>query len=226
MAKRQEDRIVEDIRTHFGFLLEKGYEIREVRYFSESFGNWYVLLETSNYLIRIDCDRSEISIMFDPEKANSRNQIGLGTLIYYLSKGKHFVSYYEGSPSWGKKKQLERLASLLNEYHDQIVRLFETDLQKLREDLALSQRKYGELLQEDYSRKFAAGEKVWKGLNLFVVPFKLIGLSFLAYLGWGVIVLFITATDISLKLLYGSIAAAIIVMLVVLARRFLKDVQR
>jgi len=226
MAKPQEDRIAEDIRNHFGFLLDKGYGIREVRFFPESFGNWYVLLEASNYFIRINCDRSEISVMFDPEKANSRNQIGLGTLIYYLSKGKHFVGYYDGNASWGKKKQLERLASLLNEYHDQIARLFETNLQTLREDLALSQRKYGELLQGDYSRKFAAGEKVWKGLNLFAVPFKLIGLGFLAYLGWGVSILFMTATDIGLKLLYGSIAATIIVMLAVLALRFLKDLQR
>ena len=186
MAKRREDRIVEDIKRYFGFLLDKGYQIRDVRYFQEAFGNWHVILESSKHFIRIDCDRSYISVLFDPEKTNSRNQIGLETLIYYLSKGKHFVGYFEGNPALGKNKQLERLAGLLSEYHDEIARLFETDYRRLKEDLALSQKKYGELLEESYSRKFATYEKVWKGFNLFGLLFQFIVIGFLAYLGWGV----------------------------------------
>src|SRR5262245_50417503 len=119
MTKRPEERIVDDIRHYFGFLFDKGYQIREVRYFPKSFGNWYVLLESSKYFIRVDCDRSYISVLFDPEKANGRNQLGLESLIYYLSRGQRFVGYFEGNPAWGKKKQLEQLSSLLHEYHDQ-----------------------------------------------------------------------------------------------------------
>ena len=218
MANQSEARILEDVKHYFGFLFEKGYQVREIRYSGKAF--WHVILESSRSYMRIDCDQYFVSVMFDPEKINRTNQIGLGTLIYYLSKGQQFVGYFEGNPAWGKNKQMERLASLLRQYHDQIAPLFDRDVQRLREDLALSQKKYAELLQASYSRKFAVEEKVWKGLNLLVVPFKLIGLGFLAYLGWGVSVLFITETDIGLKLLYGSIAAAIIVVLGTLALRF------
>jgi hypothetical protein len=66
MAKHRENRIVEDVQRHLGFLLDKGYQIREVR--SESFATWHVLLEAPHYFMRINCDRHEISVLFDPEK--------------------------------------------------------------------------------------------------------------------------------------------------------------
>jgi len=226
MAKRREDRIIEDIKYHFGFLFDKGYQIRDVRYYPESFGNWYVILECSKYSIRIDCDRSYISILFDPEKVNGRHQIGLESLIYYLSKGKHFVGYFEGNAAWGKNKQLKRLAGLLSEYHDQIARLFESDSQRLREELSPAQKKYGELLQESYSQKFAAKRKNWKGLSLFALLFKFIGIGLLAYLGWGIGIAFVTETSFNTKVMYGFVAFAIIVMVVVFTNRFLKDLQK
>ena len=224
MAKRREHRIIEDIKHHFGFLFDKGYLIRDVRYSQEAF--WHVILESPNYFIRIDCDRDYISVLFDPEKRNGRYQIGLESLIYYLSDGKHFVGYFEGNPAWGKNKQMERLSGLLSEYHDQIARLFETDPQRLNEDLAPSQKNYSKLLQEGYSRKFAAREKTSRGLNLFALLSKLIGIGFLAYLGWGVSMVFISAADTNTKLMYGFIAFAIIVMIAVLTNRLLKDLQK
>jgi hypothetical protein len=226
MSKRQEDRIVEDIRHYFGFLFDKGYTIREVRYFRESFGNWYILLEASKYFLRIDCDRSYISVLLDPEKENGRQQIGLETLIYYLSKGKHFVGYLEGNPAWGKNKQLERLAGLLREYHDQIIRLFEIDSQSLRDELSQAQKEYSELLQESYSRKFVTEKRTWKGLGLLTLILKLIGIGLLAYLAWGVGVVFVTATDINTKVIYGFIAFAIIVVLAMFTNRLLKGFQK
>lgn len=98
MTKRRKDSIVEDIKHHFGFLFDKGYQLRDVRYFQESFGNWFVILESSKTFIRIDCDRNYISILFDPEKANNRSHIGLESLLYCASKDKHFVSYAALSP--------------------------------------------------------------------------------------------------------------------------------
>jgi hypothetical protein len=226
MTKRQEDRILEDIKQYFGFLLDKGYKIRDVQYFKEAFGNWYVILESSKCFVKIDCDRNYISVLFDPEKANSRHQIGLESLIYYLSKGNHFVGYFEGNPAWGKNKQLERLSSLLHEYHNQIVQLFEIDYERLKEDFSPSQKRYSELLEKSYSKKFAAEEKVWKGLNLFALLYKLIGIGVFVYLGWGVSMLFITAKDINMKLMYGSLAAATIVILAMLTLKVFKDLQK
>jgi hypothetical protein len=226
MAKRQEDLILENIKPYFGFLLDKGYTIREIKYFREAFGNWYVILESFKYFVKIDCDRNYISVLFDPEKANSRHQIGLESLVYYLSKGNHFVGYFEGNPAWGKNKQLERLSSLLNGYHDQIAELFETDYERLKEDFAPSQKRYSELLKKSYSKKVAAEEKAWKSLHLFALLYKLIGIGVFVYLSWGVSMMFITAKDNSMKLMYGSLAAATIVILAMLALKVFKDLQK
>jgi hypothetical protein len=48
MTKRRKDSIVEDIKHHFGFLFDKGYQLRDVRYFQESF----VIKVNKNPLIR------------------------------------------------------------------------------------------------------------------------------------------------------------------------------
>jgi hypothetical protein len=121
---------------------------------------------------------------------------------------------------------MERSSGLLSEYHDQIARLLEIESQRLKEDLAPSQKKYSELLQENYSRKFAAEEKGWKGLKLFALLFKFIGIVFLAYLGWGIGAVFITETNINTKVMYGFVTFAIIVMLAVFTNRLLKDLQK
>ena len=144
MAKRRESRIIEDIKHHFGFLFERGYQIRDVQYSQEAF--WYMILESPNFFIRIDYDRDYISVLFDPEKRNGQNQIGLESLVYYLSKGKHFVGYFEGNPAWGRRKQFERLSGLLKEYHDQVATFFISDSYRFRDDWTISQKRYSELL--------------------------------------------------------------------------------
>ena len=226
MTKRREDQIIQDIKRYFGFLFDKGCKFRDVRYFPESFGNWYVPLESAGYFLRIEKDRGYISILFDPEKVNGRYQIGLETLIYYLSKGMHFVGYFEGNTFWGKNKQMERLADLLSKYHDQVANLFETDPQRLREDLLLAEKKYSELLQESYSNKFAAKSRVWKGSKVITLLFKFISISLLAFLGWGVGVVFLTTADIGMKVMYDFLTIAIFIFMAIFTNRLLKDLQK
>ena len=226
MAKRREERIVEDIKRYFGFLFDKGYHIRDVRYFPESFGNWYVILECPRYCLRIDYDRSYISILFDPEKANGRHQFGLESLIYYLSTGKHFVGYFEGNPAWERKKQFERLADLLKQYHDQIASLFVSDFYRLREDLTASQKKYGEVLSKNYSQKFKAEQKSHARLILLLSPIAFLLIAPLAYLAWGMSINFVAETNISSKLTYGFIGLVLIIILAVSLNRMIKSVAR
>ena len=217
MTIHQENSMVKDVKNHFGFLFEKGYQIHDAR-------SWCVVLKSSKCFIRILSDRSEISVSFAPVNVETKHEIGLGTLIYYISRGKNFVGYFEGNLAWGKNKQLERLSSLLNLYIDQIESLFEKDFEELNKDLALSQKKYGETLEESYSKKFRVEAKVWTGINLFILLSKFVGIGFLAFLGWGVSVIFVAETDIITKLFYGIVALVIIIFLAVSTSRMLKEI--
>jgi hypothetical protein len=217
MTTYQENSMVRDVKRYFGFLIDKGYQIHDAR-------SWYVTLKSSKCFIRILSDRSEISVSFAPVNVETKHEINLGTLIYYISRGKNFVGYFEGNLAWGKNKQLERLSSLLSQYLDQIESLFEKDFEELNKELALSQKKYGEILEESYSKKFRVEEKVWTGINLFILLSKIIGIGLLAFLGWGVSVIFVAETDIIAKLFYGIVALVIIIFLAVFTSRILKEI--
>ncbi|MBE0681576.1 MAG: hypothetical protein IH589_06650 [Anaerolineales bacterium] len=122
--------VVRDIKHYFGFLFEKGYKICSAYYAYQHFGNWGIQLESQDCVIFIVQDRFEISISFSPvfESRDYNHQIGLQTMIYFLSKGKNFVGSFNGNHFWNKKRQFERMAVLLNEYLDQIVPYFGKNL--------------------------------------------------------------------------------------------------
>lgn len=212
----QENSMVRDVKHYFGFLIDKGYQVHDAR-------SWYVSLKSAKCFIKILSDRSEISVTFAPVNVKTKHEIGLGTLIYYISRGKNFVGYFEGNLAWGKNKQLERLSSLLSQYLDQIESLFEKDFEELNKDLALSQKKYGEMLEKSYSEKFRAEKKVWAGINLFILLGKIVGVGLLAFLGWGVSIIFVAETDIIAKLFYGIVALVIIIFLAAFTSRILKE---
>src|SRR5688572_22118498 len=145
--------ILKDIKHYFGFLLEDGYKIREAHSYKD-FGNWIVQLESQDCIIVIALDRSEIQLSFMPEKTDSRYQISIESMIYYLTKGEIFIGYFDGNLASGKEKQLERYANLLRKYHDQIISFVGGDYVKSKDAWNRTEKKYHELLREDYSRKF------------------------------------------------------------------------
>jgi len=151
--------VIKDIRKHFGFLFDKGYTISNTLYSYEHFGNWIVTLESQKCKIHLVQDRLELLVSFSPRKADTKVELGLGTMIYFVTKGQKFIGFFKGNHSWGKKKQFERLANLLREYHDQIVPYFdndnpwESDFGKYKDELMSTQRKYNDLLMKDYHQK-------------------------------------------------------------------------
>ena len=224
MAKPQQDRLITTIKHHFDFLFDKGYHVGDVQYWHAAF--WQVNLECPNLCIKINCDRDYISVLFAPENRNNWFPIGLETLIYYFSKGKHFVGYFEGNPAWGKNKQLERLASLLSQYHDQIAPLFEIDSQGLREEILLAQKEYSERLTESYHHNSAIERKAWKGLHILGLMIRIIGIGFVTYIGWGVSVIFLAEANINMKVIYGLLTFTIVVLVAVFTTRLLNELQK
>jgi hypothetical protein len=153
--------VIKDIKKYFGFLFDKGYTITQTYYSYQHFGNWVVTLESQKCKIHLEQDRLELSISFAPRKADTKVEFGLGTMIYFVTKGQKFIGFFEGNHSWGKKKQFERLANLLREYHDEIVPYFdndnpwESDFGKYRDELISTQREYNDLLLKGYRQKHA-----------------------------------------------------------------------
>jgi len=138
--------IARDIKHYLGFLFERGYTINEIHYDSRTFGNWWVVLQSSRCVIVVTQDRSELLVSFAPHMSEPKNQIALESMIYFLSEGKTFIGYFDGNLFQEKKRQFERLARLLNGNIDQIEPYFGSNYEKYKSELLNAQRKYNECL--------------------------------------------------------------------------------
>ena len=151
--------VTKDVKKYFGFLLDKGYTITHTNYSYQQFGNWGVNLESEGCEIELVQDRLELLLSLTPRKADARDGFSLGALIYFVTNGKVFIGLFEGNHSWGKKKQFERLANLLQEYHDKIVPYldnsnpWESNFPKYKDDLIATQKKYNAFLMADYRER-------------------------------------------------------------------------
>ena len=145
--------IKRDIRHYFRFLLERGYKISDAQYFPKMNGSWAVDLESSSCNIEVYSDRDVLALTFLPVNNNRKYGISIEAMIYFMTEGREFVGGYEGNFAWGKRKQFERLVSLLKAYLDQIAPYFGDDFEKYKDDLMLAQKKYNNLSFERYVNK-------------------------------------------------------------------------
>jgi len=128
MQNKKVDFIIKNIEHYFGFLFDRGYKIRHAEYSPQFNGNWVVELESSNCVIYITKDRNDLLLEFSSLRdRNPRNRIVIEKMIYLLSNGQTIIEPFKGNLAWGKKKQFERLSSLLREYIDQITSYFGAD---------------------------------------------------------------------------------------------------
>lgn len=145
--------ILRDVKRHFGFLLERGYHINEAQYFPRPNGTWVVDFKSQNCNIEISSDRDEINVSISPSNPEqSKTQFSIESITYFLTDGREVVGSFEGNLAWGKRKQFERLASLLKRYLDQIEFLFGKDFERQKTNLVQAQKKYNELSFQNYVR--------------------------------------------------------------------------
>lgn len=146
--------ILRDVEHFFSFLLARGYRIRDAQYFPEINGNWAVNFESMGCNIEISSDRDVINLAFAPTyTTQDKTRISIEAMIYFLTEGREVVGDFEGNFAWGKRKQLERMASLLRAYIDQIEPYFGNDFEKYKDDLTMVQKRYNALLLKGYVGK-------------------------------------------------------------------------
>jgi dTDP-D-glucose 4,6-dehydratase len=74
--------ITRNIKHHFGFLFGKGYKIRDAIYSHEYFGNWMIVFESPDCIIKIYNDRNCLDLTFSPVGVIDNYQISLGPMIF------------------------------------------------------------------------------------------------------------------------------------------------
>jgi hypothetical protein len=119
--------IMKDIKRHFSFLFEKGFNIRSAEYAARFNGNWNVQFESKNCIIHIIQDRGSIEVSFTPPSGakSIKDYVGLVQMIYLVTQSQVYVSGFDNYGNWKKKRQFEKVSELLREYIDQISHYFE-----------------------------------------------------------------------------------------------------
>lgn len=117
--------IKRDIHRCFRYLFDAyGFTVTEEIQF-ESFGNWVVVLESTDCRIRLFQDRGELSLAVGPKWFPPGWQSGpwfdLPVVIEYLTGGKSRWEYRGGTT----REQLEYLGDTLRVHWEEIRRLFQ-----------------------------------------------------------------------------------------------------
>ena len=95
-----------------------------------------------------------MNLVFIPVNVDRKYGISIEAMIYFLTEGREFIGNFKGNFAWGKRKQFERLVSLLKTYLDQIVPYFISgNFEKYKADLMLAQKKYNDVSFERYVAK-------------------------------------------------------------------------
>ena len=156
------DGVLEEIKKHFKFLIDRGYEIVFTRHYPGRYDrSWEVLLKSPNFSLKIvDDDGFNFSFW-----SLSEGDMSLGALIYFLSGEKEILD---------ASGDMKKCANLIGKYIDEIESRFRDDYSGLKKDVESIQNKY-----ED-----AVAKNVPSCLLLIVgIPFIILAFSF-----WNVLV--------------------------------------
>jgi hypothetical protein len=158
MSKLALNPIVKRVIRYFDFLIDRGFEVRNVSSFLESFGNWFVEFESPDCFLVIFSDRDEVLVTMYPVKTDRNIVTDLGFMVWFLSNGQVFIGSDEGALVGGAKNQLERSARLLEEYIDRIVPYFGQGFEKNNEDIMAATKKFDAFQLEKYGLQTLKGK--------------------------------------------------------------------
>ena len=156
MKKDKIDCVISDIQYYFKFLFDKGYQIQHIK--KLPMGDWQVTLSLDNCAIVIYTDRGEMDLVFSPVNSDGNYRVGITGMVYFLSYGQNYIGKFKRNFFDTQKKQFERLATLLNEYIDQITPYFGEDFEKYKQELILVQQKCLAIYMDKYISKRKHGD--------------------------------------------------------------------
>ncbi|MFN8414434.1 MAG: hypothetical protein U0Z26_18790 [Anaerolineales bacterium] len=121
--------ILKDINHYYGFLLEKGFNIRSAEYIAKHNGNWVVQFESKYCIVHIVQDRGNIEISFTLTLGSKlgNDYIGLVQMISLVTQTQVYVGGFENYIHWKKKLQFRKTANLLTKHIDQILLYFKNN---------------------------------------------------------------------------------------------------
>lgn len=119
--------ILREVRHHFGFLLDEGYQVQGVDDRRPAMSYWAVTLRRDGYAhtIQICEDRLAILIYFVASDSYYKERFSLAPVIFCVTHGSTIVQPYRGNLFWGRQAQYKESAALLRQYLDPIVSYFE-----------------------------------------------------------------------------------------------------
>jgi hypothetical protein len=141
--------ILRDAKTHFSFLLEKGYKISHLDYVDHPNAGWHFQLDSPDDKVSIVVDEQRKTLLaFGKEKTDKRYQILLEAMIYYLTERKvstdHPYCYFTPSRS----QVFKHTAILLKTYIDQIENYLLDHIEITENELNNIQKQYVDLLNQ------------------------------------------------------------------------------
>jgi len=154
---REQYFIAQDVKRHFRFLIERGYEVSHLKYVPHHYAGWHFQLDSPDQKISIMLDQQERPLLaFGTDKTDKQHQIFLDAMIYHLTEGKVFRGYSYDSISTSRNHVFKNIAKLLKTYINQIERYSRDDFEKPKNELSKIQEQYGNLLVQDFEQQLKA----------------------------------------------------------------------
>lgn len=152
MIRKKFDSISKQINTHFDFLFDRGYKIRDIREFP--MGGWEVVLSSSDMNIGVYSAEGQIDLGFFPIRDRGhKSHISIGIMIYYLSHGEKYIGRFKRYIFNNRERRFEILSALLRQYLDQITPYFGDNFEEYEHELILAKQEYNKIFSDKYLHK-------------------------------------------------------------------------
>jgi hypothetical protein len=144
-------KIKQDVKKHFEFLFDSGFHFYSAKYQKEHMRYWEIILRSKGLLVKIYDDRGEIMMSAISARSKDGSWYGLGTLVYFITKGEYFIGRYEGN-LLDKDSQMQRLSEILRKYVDEIYEVMGSGFESNRGQLQITHQQVLDLYQEAYRK--------------------------------------------------------------------------
>jgi len=124
--------IINSIKVDFKILFDRGFELGETKYDDRSFGNWIIVLYSTECVIRFIQDRGSVSVDVGPKWASRKlasqeHFYSPKLIIDYLRNFRGVVSQTTKERYMDVDEQLKDWSNYLNLHYDEIVSFLNRD---------------------------------------------------------------------------------------------------
>ena len=132
---------VQLIRSNFGFLFERGFEVVNKMYDRQTFGNWIIVLRSKECIVRFIQDRNNMQMEIGPSWASSeispsKGFVDIDLLLEYIENGR-IISVTTKESQTDLNTQMQKLAAVFAAHYDELLTFvnrddFSEELEKIK----------------------------------------------------------------------------------------------